>query len=136
MIGLILAFFSPRFGLSVLLLMLPLSPESLALRAAIGLIDPLGFAILGGCLRLPLSLRGTTTRAFSGDHAILGSRSLHIPVIYLVSYNSAHLLFPPVEWNEVVGEYEFGRQMRGIYYRNGRYGSALKIRSFVPGSKI
>ena len=79
--------------------MLPLSPDCHALRAAIGLIDPLGLALLGGCLPLPLSLRGTTTRAFSGYRAVLGTRSLHIPVIYLV-YDSARLLFSPVEWNE------------------------------------
>ena len=61
--------------------MLPLSPDSLALRAAIGLIDPLGLALLGGCLPLPLSLRGATARASSGYCAVLGARSLHM-VIY------------------------------------------------------
>ena len=69
--------------------MLPLSPDSLALRAAIGLIDPRGLALLGGCLPLPLTLRGTTTRAFSGYRVVLGARSLRIPVIYFVFYNSA-----------------------------------------------
>ena len=77
------SFSSPTFGLSALL-MLPLSPDSLGLRAAIGLIDPLGLALLGGCLPLPLFLRGTTTRAFSGHRPVLGTRSLHIPMIYLV----------------------------------------------------
>ena len=77
-----LSFFcSPRFDLSALV-MLPLSPDSLALRAAIGLLDPLGLALLGGCLPLPLSLRGSTTRAFSGYRAVLGTRSLYIPVIW------------------------------------------------------
>ena len=75
-----LSFFSLRGSVSALL-MLPLSPDSLALRAAIGLIDPLGLALLGSCFPLPLSLRGTTTRAFSGYLAVLGTRSLHIPVI-------------------------------------------------------
>ena len=82
------------------MLTLPPSTDSLALRPAIGPIDPLGLALLGGCLPLPLSLRGTTTRAFSGYRAVLGTRSLHIPVIYLVFYNSARVLFPPVEWTE------------------------------------
>ena len=91
--------FSPRFGLSALLT-LPLSPDSLDLRAAIGLIDPLGLALLIACLPLPLSLRGTTPRAFSGYRAVLGTRSLHIPVIFLVFYHSACLLFSPVERNE------------------------------------
>ena len=77
--------------------MLPLSPDSLALRAAIGLIDPLGLAFLGGCLPLPLSLRVTTIRAFLRYLAVLGTRSLHIPAIYLVFYNSARLLFSPAE---------------------------------------
>ena len=93
--------------------MLQLSTDCLALRAAaIGLFEPLGPAILGGCLRLPLSLRQTTTRAttraFSGCRAVpLGTRSLHIPVISLCWYflkynfdNSTRLLFSPVEWNE------------------------------------
>ena len=80
--------------------MLPLSPDSLALLAAIGLIDPLGFSSLGGCLPLPLSLRGTTIRAFSGYRAVLGTRSLHITVAYLVFCDSARLLFSQVEWDE------------------------------------
>ena len=76
--------------------MLPLSPDSLALRAAIGLIDHLGLALLVGCLPLPLSLRRTTARAFSGYRTVLGTRSLHIPVIDLVFFNSASLLSSPV----------------------------------------
>ena len=71
------------FDLSVLL-MLPLSTDCLALRAAaIGLLEPLGHPFLGRCLPLPLSLRGTTTRAVSGYCAVLGTRSLHIPVVLL-----------------------------------------------------
>ena len=89
----------PRFDLSAVL-MLPLSPDPFALRAAIGLIDPLGLALLGGCLPLPLSLRGTTTRPFSGYSAVPGTRSLRIPVTYLIFYNSARLQFSPVEWIE------------------------------------
>ena len=82
------------------LLTLPLhSPDSLALRAANGLFDPLGFASLGGCLPLTVSLRESTTRAFSGYRAVLGARLLDILVIYLVFYKSARRLFPPVEWN-------------------------------------
>ena len=74
----VVAFYSPRFDLSVLL-MLPLSTDCLALRAAaIGLFEPLGPAFLGGSLPLPLSLRRTTTRAFSAYRAVLGTRSLHI----------------------------------------------------------
>ena len=89
---------SPRFDLSDLL-KLPLSTDCLALRAAIGLFEPFGLALLGGCLPLPLSLRRTT--AFSGCRAVLGTRSLHIPAIaLLVVCNSARLLFSPVEWDE------------------------------------
>ena len=64
--------------------MLPPSTDCLALRAAaIGLFEPLGPAFLSGCLPLPLSLRRTTTRAFSGYRTVIGARSLHIPVILL-----------------------------------------------------
>ena len=52
------------------------STDSLALRAAIGLLDPLGLALLGGRLPLSLSLRESTTRAFSGWRAVLGTYSL------------------------------------------------------------
>ena len=91
---------SSRFDLSALL-MLPVSPDSLALRATIGLSDPLGLALPVRCLPLPrLSLR-RTQRAFSRYRAVLGTRSLHIPVIalLLVFYNSS-LLLSPVEWDE------------------------------------
>ena len=69
------SFFYPRFDLSALL-MLPLtrSTDYLSLRAAIGLFEPLGLAPLGGYLPLPLSLRRTTTRAFSGYRAVRGTR--------------------------------------------------------------
>ena len=77
----ILAFFSARFDLSALL-MLPLSIDSYALRAAIGLFEPLGRASLGGCLPLPLPLRRSTTRAFSGYRAVLVTRWLDISVIW------------------------------------------------------
>ena len=60
----------------------------------------LGLPLLVGCFPLLLSPRGTTTRTFSGYRAVLGTRSLHIPVIYLVFHNSARLLFSPAEWNE------------------------------------
>ena len=79
--------------------MLPLFPDSHALGAAIDLFDRLSLAMLGGCFPLPLSLRWSTARAFSGCRAVLGTTSLHIPVI-LVCYNSARHLFSPVEWNE------------------------------------
>ena len=103
-----LTFFSPRLDLSALL-MLPLFPDCLALRAAIGLIGLLGLALLGGCLPLPLSLRGTTTGAFSGYRAVLGTGSLHIPVIYWC-FMTRHV-FCVRRWNgmKVVGVYEFGR---------------------------
>ena len=79
----VIAFYSPRFDLSVLLMLL-LSTDCLALRAAaIGLFESLGPAFLGGCLPSPLSLRRTTTRAFSGYRAVLGTRSLHIPLVLL-----------------------------------------------------
>ena len=94
-----LSFISPGFDLSALL-MLRLSTDCLALRAAIGLFEPLGLALLGVCHPLHLSRRRTATRAFSGYRAVLGTRSLHIPVIALVFDNSARLLFSPVEWNE------------------------------------
>ena len=74
---------SSRFDLSALL-MLPLSPDSLDLRATIGLSAPLGLALLFGCLPLPrLSLR-RTQGAFSGYRAVPGTRSLHIPVVSLL----------------------------------------------------
>ena len=74
---LILSHFSPRFHLSAFR-MPPLSPGSLALGATIGLIDHLGLALLVGCLPLPLSLRRTTARAFSGYCTVLGTRSLYV----------------------------------------------------------
>ena len=80
--------------------MLRLVPGLLALRTAIGVIDPLGLALLDSCLPSPLSILGTTTRAFSGYRAVLGTRSLQISAIYLVFYNLARLLSPPVAWNE------------------------------------
>ena len=95
--GSIFAFFSPRLDLSALL-MLPLSTDCLALRAAIGLFEPLGLALLGGCLPLPPSLRGSTTRAFSGYRAVLGTRSLDIPVIGC--FIIRHVMFSPVECKE------------------------------------
>ena len=79
----VVAFYSPRFDLSVLL-MLPFCTDRLALRAAaIGLFEALGPAFLGGCLPLPLCLRRTTTSAFSAYCAVVGTRSLHIPLILL-----------------------------------------------------
>ena len=80
--------------------MIPLySPDSLGLPAAIGLFDSLGLALLGGCLPLPLSLRDSTKRTFSGYRTGLGTISLDIPVIYLVFHKSARHLFSPEEWN-------------------------------------
>ena len=76
-----LSIFFPRLDLSALL-MLPLSPDSLAVWAAIGLFDPLGLALLGGCLPLSLSLRWSTTRASSGYRAVRGTRSLDIPLTW------------------------------------------------------
>ena len=73
--------------------MLPLSPDSLVLRATIGWIEPLCLDVLGVCLPLSLSLRRTSTRALSGYRAVLGTRSVHIPVINLVLYSSTRLLF-------------------------------------------
>ena len=64
--------------------MLPLSPDSLAVRATIGLSDLFGLALLVGCLSLPFFLRRTTTHAFSGDRPVSGTRPLHIPVIALL----------------------------------------------------
>ena len=76
-------FYSPGVDLSDLL-RLSLSTDCLALRAvATGLFEPLGPAFLGGSLPLPLFLRQTTTRAFSAFRAVLGTRSLHIPVILI-----------------------------------------------------
>ena len=78
--------------------MLPLSTDCLAWRAAIGLFEPLGLASLGGCHPLPLSRRRTTIRASSGYRVVLGTGSLHIPVIaLLVFYYSVRLLFSLVE---------------------------------------
>ena len=57
-------------------------PTPHALGAAIDLFDPLGLALLGGCLPLPLFLRWSTTRAFSGYRAVFGTRSLDILVIW------------------------------------------------------
>ena len=76
-------------------------------RAAIGLFEPLGLASLGGCVPLPLSLGGSTTRAFSGYRAVLGTRSLDIPVIwcFIMVVSSRHFF---LRWNitKVVGEHE------------------------------
>jgi len=82
--------------------MLPLySPDSFGLRAAIGLFDPLGLALLGGCLPLPLSLRESTTRAFPGYRAALATRSF--------DKNRHGICFRRRNGMEVVGEYEFDR---------------------------
>ena len=49
--------------------MLPLSPDSLASRATIGLIDPLGLAfLLVGCLLLPLSSPDDCARLLGVSH--------------------------------------------------------------------
>ena len=87
-----LSFFSPMFDISALL-MLPLSPDSLALRAVIGLFNPLGFALPSGCLPMPLSLCGSTALAFSGYRAVPGTKSLGF-IIHRV------ILFSLVERNE------------------------------------
>ena len=60
--------------------MLPIFPHFLAVRAAITLFDSLGLASLGGCLPLPLPLRGS--RAFAGCRVVLGTRSLDVPEIF------------------------------------------------------
>ena len=80
----ILAFFSLQGSHVSALLMLPLSSDSLALRAAIDLFDTLGLYFLGGCLPLPLVfLAGrSATRAFSGCRAVIGTRSLDISVVW------------------------------------------------------
>ena len=103
----ILDFFSARFDLPTLLV-IPLSPDSRALRAAIGLLAPPDLALLVGCLPLPLSLRGSTTGAFSGYRAVLGTRSLNIPMIWC--FITRHVMCFR-RWNcmKVDGEYEFGR---------------------------
>ena len=90
---------------------IPLAPDPLALRATIGLINPLGLALLVGCLPLPLSLRRTTTRAFSGYRAVLCTGPLRIPVIDLLVFYRTRHVFCFHRWNgmKVVGEYEFGR---------------------------
>ena len=70
----VVAIVSPRFDLSVLL-MLPLFTDCLALRAAaIGLFEPLGPAFLGGS---SLSSPDDYMR-LQGFRAVLGTRSLHI----------------------------------------------------------
>ena len=69
--------------------MLPLSPDSPALGTTIDFFDPLGVALLGGSLPLPLSLRWSTTRAFSECRAVeIVGYSCD-----LVFYNSARHLF-------------------------------------------
>ena len=90
--GSILTLSSPKFDLSVLL-MLPLDTDSLVLRADIGLFEPLGVALLGGCFPLRLSLRGSTARVFSGYRAVLGARSLNIPVIWRLELTRHVILF-------------------------------------------
>ena len=86
--------------------MLPLSPDSLALPAAIDLFDPLGLALLRGCLPLPLSLSEPSTRLFSGYRAVLGTRSLDIPVIWCFLIRRSVCFH---RWNgmNVFGEYGF-----------------------------
>ena len=108
--GSILVYFSARFDL-LALLKLPLSSDYLVARAAIGLFDPLGLASLGGCLPLPFSLRGSTTRAFSGYRAVLGTRSLDIPGIWC--FVVLHVICFR-RWNgmNIVRDYEFGRVLR------------------------
>ena len=88
--------------------MLPFSPDSLALRAAIGMFDPLGLALLGCCLPLPQPLRASTTPAFSGYRAVLGTRSLDIPVIWW--FITLHVICF-LRWNgmKLFGEFELGR---------------------------
>ena len=103
----IVVFSSPTFDLSALL-MLPLSPDSLSLRAAIGLFNPLGLALLGGRLPSPLSLRGSTSSAFSGYRAVLFTRPLDIPVIWCCVIRHV-ICFRRLNGMKVVGEYEFGR---------------------------
>ena len=66
--------------------MLPLFSHCLELWAATGVFERLGLALLRGCIPLLLSLRRTTTHAFSGYRAVLGTRSLHIPVIALLVF--------------------------------------------------
>ena len=100
----ILSFFSPRFHLSSLP-MLPLSPNSLALRAAVGLFDTLGLAVLGVCLPLPHFLRGSTSRAFSGYRALCWHQIVryHADMVF---YNSARHLISPIDIEcRFVGEY-------------------------------
>ena len=78
----------------------PLSPDSLALRAAIGLIDPLGLDLFRWLPSLaPLSSRDDYTRLVG-----VSRRSWNQIVAYpgdsLGVYNLARLLLTPVEWNE------------------------------------
>ena len=86
--------------------MLPLSPDYLDLRAAIGLIDHLGLTLLGGYLPWPLSLRETTTRAFAGYCTVLRTRSLHIPVIIGCPLIRHVFSFRRLDARKVDGEYE------------------------------
>ena len=83
------------------MLILPLLPDSLAWRAAIGLIDLLGLALLVDRLSLPLYLRRMTTRYFWGYRAVLVTRLLNIPVTDFV-YRRGNGI-------KVVVEEEFGR---------------------------
>ena len=103
------SFFSAGLDLSALL-MLMLYPDSLALRVAIGLFDPLGLALLGGCLSLPLSLRGSTTRAFSGYRAVVCTRSLNIPLTWCLTIQHV-ICFSRLNGMKVFGEYEFDRAL-------------------------
>lgn len=96
------SFSSPRFDLSALL-MLPLAPDSLSLRAVGVLFDPLDLASLDACLPLPLPVRRSTTRAFSGYRGVLGpSLFLDIPAIWWFIFISESRFFSPVEWNTCV----------------------------------
>ena len=109
----ILAFFSPRVDLSALL-MLPFLPTPLlCFAAAIGLFDPLGLALLGGILPLPLSLRESTTLTFSGYRAVLGTRLLDIPFWVPDRWISSSwyqivICFRRRNGMKVAGDYEFG----------------------------
>ena len=91
MTDLILSHFLSDVHLSVLLILL-VSPDCLATRAIIGLIDRFGLALLVGCLPLPISLRWTTARAFSEYRTVLGTGSLNIiPVIAVLVFRTPHV---------------------------------------------
>ena len=91
-------FCSSRFDISALL-MLPLSPDSLALRVAIGPLRPPRSCLTRWLPSLaPLSSRVDYTRLLGVSrrpwHQIVGCPG------DLVFYNLARHLFSPVEWNE------------------------------------